>query len=150
MGSSLRRVGAGFAVLALAACGGATHRPPAESSGCRVLASAAADDARELLRDYGGNPSPADLPFYDLRETLANVQVRCRPEWLGAALQRSLTDEQTATLLSLLPATYVTYLRLALGCARGSERAGSCARAVRSIHSPGAAGTGATPHPVVP
>jgi len=154
VGSVLGRVTVGAAVVALAACGGGSHRAgpsvPPESAACRVLTTAAVDDVRQLLRDYGSNASPADLPFYDLRETLSNVQAQCRVEWLGAAFDRSLKAKQLTRLLSLLPTTYVTYLRQALACARAPELPASCLRAVHSIHSPGATGTGATPHPLVP
>ena len=136
----------------LAGCGASTTTPPAarESSACRVLARAAVDDARELLRDYNGNPSPADLPFYDLRETLANVQSRCLPRSVGAALTAALGPQRRATLYSLLPATYVAYLRLAVSCTASENDGDRCTTLRRSIHSPGATGTGKTPHPVVP
>ena len=141
-----------IAVLAaaLCACGttstgsGATK----ETRACRVMTTAAVDDVRQLLHDYGGDASPADLPFYDLREDLANVQARCRPAWLGAAMDGAFTARRLATLYSLLPSTYVAYLRLAVGCSRSETPA--CDARPSSIHSPGASGTGNTPHPLKP
>ncbi len=143
-------------VLAVAGCGGSpvtvarTTAVEVETPACRVLTSAAVDAARGLLRSYGGDPSPGDLPFYDLREALANVQARCRPQWLGGAMGRELSAHQIATLLSLLPSTYVAYLQRAFACSRAARPGAGCRRSERTIHSPGATGTGATPHPVAP
>lgn len=138
----------------LAGCGGHSQPEasgaPVESPACRVMAAAAVDDARALLRAYAGDPSPGDLAFYNLREVLTNIQARCRTEWLGGALDRGLTHGQTTTLYSLLPSSYVTYLRQSIGCARAAEPPPGCARPRRAIRSPGANGTGATPHPLVP
>lgn len=140
-------------VAVLAGCGGSRHAAPpvpAETAQCKVITGAALDDARLLLHDEGGvDPSPADLPFYDLRVDLANAQAGCRPAWVGDDF-RALTAARRAALFALLPATYVDYLKLALGCAAAEEAKAACAGGVQTIHSPGATGTGKTPHPVVP
>jgi hypothetical protein len=136
---------------ALCACGSTTTaKAPAakETRACRVMTTAAVDDVRQLLHDYGGNAPPADLPFYDLREDITNIQARCRPAWLGAAIAGAFTSRRLATLYALLPSTYVAYLRLAVGCSRSDTAA--CDAGPHSIHSPGATGTGNTPHPVKP
>jgi hypothetical protein len=136
----------------LAGCGDTKHAAPkqAESAQCKVITRAALDDARLLLRDEGGvDASPADLPFYDLRVDLANAQARCRPAWVGDDF-RTLTAARRAALYDLVPATYVDYLKLALACAASEDARPECATGVQTIHSPGATGTGKTPHPVVP
>jgi len=135
---------------ALCACGSTTAKAPAakETRACHVMTTAAVDDARQLLHDYDGNASPADLPFYDLREDIANIQARCRPGWLGAAIDGAFTGRRLSTLYALLPSTYVAYLRLAVGCSRSETPA--CDARPHSIHSPGSTGTGSTPHPVKP
>ncbi len=147
----LRGVVIAMVASALSACGSTTaaKAPVAkETQACRVMTAAAVDDVRQLLHDYGGNASPADLPFYDLREDIANIQSRCRSAWLGAAVGGAFTRRRLATLYALLPSTYVAYLRLAVGCARSDTPA--CDARPHSIHSPGATGTGNTPHPVKP
>lgn len=136
----------------LAGCGGSKHAdaPPPETKQCSVITSAVLDDARLLLRDESGvDASPADLPFYDLRVDLANAQARCRPAWVGARF-RTLTSSRRTALYDLLPGTYVDYLELALACADTEDAKPACATGVQTIHSPGATGTGRTPHPVVP
>jgi len=148
VGRSLVVLLAGAAVLV--GCGGSRRATPAETAQCRVITSAALDDARLLLRDESGvDASPADLPFYDLRVDLANAQARCRPAWLGDDL-RKLTGARRAALYDLLPGTYVGYLKLALACAVSENAKRACETGVQTIHSPGATGTGKTPHPVVP
>jgi hypothetical protein len=140
-------------VCALSACGATTKKTitsPPETQACRVMTSAVVDDVRELLRDYEGNPSPADLPFYDLREDLTNIQARCRLEWLGEDLDGAFSQARLAKLYALLPATYVSYLRTAVGCARADTPRPACEARPRTISSPGATGTGSTPHPVKP
>jgi hypothetical protein len=123
---------------------------PPETKQCTVITRAALDDARLLLRDEAGvDPSPADLPFYDLRVDLANAQARCRPAWLGDDLG-TLPQARRSALYDLLPATYADYLKLALACASSEDAKPACAAGVSTIHSPGATGTGKTPHPVVP
>jgi hypothetical protein len=135
---------------AAAGCGGSTQAAPAETAQCKVITSAALDDARLLLRDESGvDASPADLPFYDLRVDLANAQAGCRPAWVGTAF-RPLTHARRAALYELLPGTYVDYLKLAFACAISENAKPACKTGVRTIHSPGATGTGKTPHPVVP
>ena len=135
---------------AAAGCGGSTQAAPAETAQCKVITSAAFDDAQLLLRDESGvTASPADLPFYDLRVDLANAQARCRPAWVGDDF-RALRAARRATLFDLLPGTYVEYLKLALACAISEEVKPACKTGVQTIHSPGATGTGQTPHPVVP
>jgi hypothetical protein len=140
-------------VAVLAGCGGSKHAAasPPETKQCTVITSAALDDARLLLRDEGGvDASPADLPFYDLRVDLANAQARCRPAWLGAKFV-ALSAPRRGALYALLPGTYVDYLKLALACAASDDAKPACATGVvQTIHSPGATGTGKTPHPVVP
>jgi hypothetical protein len=141
-------------VALLGGCGGTSKQAgpgvPAETVQCRVITSAALDDARLLLRDEGGvDASPADLPFYDLRVDLANAQARCRPAWLGDKFE-ALLPARRAALYDLLPATYVDYLKLALACSVSRDVKPACVTGVQTIHSPGATGTGNTPHPVVP
>lgn len=136
----------------LVGCGGSKHAAasPPETRQCTVITRAALDDARLLLRDEAGvDASPADLPFYDLRVDLANAQARCRPAWLGDKLT-ALAAARRRALYDLLPATYVDYLKLALVCAASEDARPACVTGVRTIHSPGATGTGKTPHPVVP
>jgi hypothetical protein len=134
----------------LAGCGGSKQASPAETAQCKVITKAALEDARLLLRDESGvDASPADLPFYDLRVDLANAQARCRPAWVGDDF-RSLTPPRRTELYDLLPATYVDYLKLTLSCAGSEDAKPACVTGVRTIHSPGATGTGKTPHPVVP
>ena len=135
----------------LAACGSAqkSTAPAPETHACRVITAATVADARLLLHDYGGDASPADLPFYDLRVDLANTQARCRPAWLGADLSGAFSRARLATLYGLLPATYVTYLQLAVSCA-GDDTGAGCDSRPRTIDSPGSTGSGSTPHPVKP
>jgi hypothetical protein len=146
-------VGRGLVVLlaaAAAGCGASTQATPAETPQCKVITTAALDDARLLLRDESGvDASPADLPFYDLRVDLANAQSRCRPAWVGDAF-RPLAPARRAALYDLLPRTYVDYLKLAFACAISENAKPACTKGVHTIHSPGATGTGKTPHPVVP
>jgi hypothetical protein len=137
-------------VAVLAGCGGSGHASAAETAQCRVITKAALEDARLLLRDESGvDASPADLPFYDLRVDLANAQARCRPAWVGDDV-RSLPPARRTKLYDLLPATYVDYLKLAVACAGSEDAKPACVTRVQTIHSPGATGTGKTPHPVVP
>jgi hypothetical protein len=139
----------------LAACGGhATHtagvsaRPTAV---CRSLALAAVDDAHGLLRAYGGDASPGDLAFYDLREHLAYLQRNgCRPQLLGGALEHGLAPKRLRTFLGLLPSTHVRYLRQALECADGRPPAAGCTDPAAVIALPGAGKPGGTAHPVAP
>jgi hypothetical protein len=139
---------AGAAVVA--GCGGSKQAAPAETAPCKVITAAALDDARLLLRDESGvDASPADLPFYDLRVDLANAQARCRPAWVGDDF-RVLTAARRTALYDLLPATYIEYLKVALACATSEDAKPACKTGVQTIHSPGATGTGQTPHPVVP
>jgi len=140
------------AVLAgvLCACGSQAKAPAArETHACRVITAAAVGDARLLLHDYAGDASPADLPFYDLRVDLANTQARCLPGWLGEDLA-AFPARRLHVLYALLPATYVTYLQLAVRCAKPGAHEPACTTHPRTIHSPGSTGTGSTPHPVKP
>jgi hypothetical protein len=139
------------AAAVLAGCGSAKQASPrAETSQCKVITRAALDDARLLLHDESGvDPSPADLPFYDLRVDLANAQARCRPAWVGDDFGTLSAARRTA-LYDLLPGTYVDYLKLALACSVSENSRSACTAGVHTIHSPGATGTGKTPHPVVP
>jgi hypothetical protein len=143
-----------FVVLlaaALAGCGGSKRAaPPVETPQCKVITRAALGDARLLLRDESGvDASPADLPFYDLRVDLANAQARCRPAWVGDDF-RTMPAARRAALYDLLPGAYVDYLKLAVTCAVSGDAGPACKMGVRTIRSPGATGTGKTPHPVVP
>ena len=118
---------------------------------CRSLALAAVDDARALVRAYGGQASPGDLAMYDLREDLAYLQQkRCAPALLGGALTSRLPSRLLARLDSLLPASYVTDVRQALACARGERPAERCASAVAPITLPGTGKPGGTSHPLTP
>jgi hypothetical protein len=143
------------AAALLAGCAGhAAHtaspstRPTAV---CRSLALAAVDDAHGLLRAYGGDASPGDLAFYDLREHLAYLQSNgCRPQLLGGALEHGLSPKRLRTFLGLLPAAHVRYLRQALACADGRPPAEGCTDPATVIALPGAGKPGGTAHPVAP
>ena len=66
--------------------------PSATPEICRTLALAATDDARALVRAFGGQASPGDLAMYDLREHVSFLQRDgCRPAVLGDALRSKMS-----------------------------------------------------------
>ena len=144
----------------LAGCGGHSARPATTSAGrsptsasavCHALATALVDDARGLLRAYGGNASPGDLAMYDLREHVAYTQSNgCAPATVGAALAAGLTHRQFEALAALLPSSYDQDLEQAWACAAGHRRAEACAAPDVPVSLPGANKPGGTPHPLVP
>jgi len=145
------------ASLVAAGCGSRHAAAPAErgsirpvSSPCRVLTTAAVDYARSLLRAYAGSLPVGDLPLYELREDLANVQRRCSVSELGDVYVHRLTSRQLHKLFTLLPASYVLYLRQAIACTRGQLVAQKCIRPVAVIRHAGAGKPGGTSHPFVP
>jgi hypothetical protein len=154
----MRLVCAALAALLVAAgCGSRQAGAPAEqgtvrpvSSPCRVMTAAAADYAQSLLRAYAGSLPVGDLPLYELREDLANVQRHCSVSALGDAYVHRLTPRRLHKLFTLLPASYVRYLRQATACARGQLAAEECIRPAAVIRPAGAGKPGGTSHPFVP
>ncbi len=73
-----------------------------------------------LYLEHSGRQAayPADLWYVILREAMADLQARsCDPGVLGAALDRTLTARQRASLISDLPATMAERVRLAVAAA---------------------------------
>lgn len=105
--------------LVSAGCGGSTPRkgrtvifttagnfPPSTIVGNYSVQGCAADthtvvgDALLYYRHSNGAPGPADLYYYDLRESYAHFEADgCTREELGQALKRRLTAGQRAFLL---------------------------------------------------
>jgi hypothetical protein len=143
-------------LAALTGCGGrhsaAAPRPPAVlPASCRLPTQAAVADARTLVRQYGGDASPADLAFFELKNDLAFVQSRhCAPAVLGGAFTRAFPPKQLAVLYANLPAAWVRYLRQAVACARDTSGAVRCDRPVTVIEPAGAGKPSGSPHPIAP
>ena len=137
---------AGLATAAIAAvaggCGGHVSsgpttrpHPSATPEICRTLALAATDDARALVRAFGGQASPGDLAMYDLREHVSFLERDgCRPAVLGDALRSKMSPRELAALDALLPETYVRDVRQALACAHGKRPTTRCIAPAAPIH----------------
>ncbi|HEX6761778.1 MAG TPA: hypothetical protein VF094_03145 [Gaiellaceae bacterium] len=139
-----------LAVLGLCACGGHSRHAATPSPACRHFAAVSVDDGRLLLVSYAGNPTPADEAMHQLRDDLAEEQLRgCAPDVLGAALQK-LAPRQRAQLLSHLPGTWVVYFRQAVACAAGRTPAAGCTRAATQIVRGGTGKPGGSPYPIAP
>lgn len=153
---------AGLATAAIAAaaggCGGHVSsgpttrpHPSATPEICRTLAQAAVDDARALVRAFGGQASPGDLAMYDLREHVSFLQRDgCRPAVLGDALTSKMSPRELAALGALLPETYVRDVRQALACAHGERPTTRCIAPAAPIRAAGVGKPGGTSHPLVP
>jgi hypothetical protein len=105
--------------LVSAACGGGTHRkgrtvtfttagnfPPLTITGTYSVQGCASDthtvvsDALLYYKHSTGAPGPADLYYYDMRESYAHFEAdACTSKELGQALERRLTARQRTFLL---------------------------------------------------
>jgi hypothetical protein len=105
--------------LVSAACGGGTPRkgrtvtfttagnfPPLTITGtysvhgCEVDTHTVVDDALLYYRHSNGAPGPADLYYYDMRESYAHFEADgCMSAQLGQALKHRLSTRQQAFLL---------------------------------------------------
>jgi hypothetical protein len=105
--------------LVSAACGGGTPRkgrtvtfttagnfPPLTITGtysvhgCEVDTHTVVDDALLYYRHSNGAPGPADLYYYDMRESYAHFEADgCTSAQLGQALKHRLSTRQQAFLL---------------------------------------------------
>ncbi len=105
--------------LVSAGCGGGTTRkgrtftfttggnfPPStivgtySVSGCLADTKTLVQDAHLYYVHSTGAPGPADLYYYDLRESFAHFEAdNCTGEQLGQAMKRGLTVRQRAFLL---------------------------------------------------
>jgi hypothetical protein len=87
---------------------------------CRRDAAAFADGARMFLAHSGAQAAyPADLYYVILREAAAGLRAHgCAPAVLGAALERTLTRKQRATLVQGLPTALAATVRESLSAAQ--------------------------------
>ena len=68
--------------------------------GCEVDTHTVVDDALLYYKHSNGAPGPADLYYYDLRESYAHLEADgCTSKQLGEALKRRLSTRQRAFLL---------------------------------------------------